>query len=132
MQVAREEGRPDADVDGQPVVEELAAIFAGDLVEDGVGLAVALLQVDAAVDIGFRIVDREDVDRLAIVLEQADFAGLAVMRVVERIADAQRVVVVDVPAQAGDHAVAVGLGLARRQHGDRSSTSPSPLMSRPK
>ena len=66
-----------------------------------------------------RIVDREDVERLAADVEQADLAGLAVAGAVERIAGADRVIVVDVLADAGDQAEAMGLGLARREHGHR-------------
>src|SRR3712207_9587925 len=61
----------------EPAVQELAAILGPELVEDRVGEAVALLEVDA-VHVRLRIVDREDVDRLAVDAEQSDLAGLTV------------------------------------------------------
>ena len=97
-EVALEERRADAGVDGQTAVEEVAAIFADNLVEDGDREAVALLQ-DDAIGVGDRIVDREDVERLAIVLEEAGFAGLAVMAAIERVGDADRLVRADIVAQ---------------------------------
>src|SRR3954464_14699932 len=60
-QVAGEEWRPDAGIDGQPAVKELAAIFARNLMEQGDGEAVALFENVAA---GCRDsgIDREDVE----------------------------------------------------------------------
>ena len=67
--------RPRLSVSG---LEEFATILSRGLVQDGVGLAVALLQVEA-VAVGDRIIDREHVERLAGAVDPADFAGLAVV-----------------------------------------------------
>src|SRR5690606_29445677 len=112
VQVALEEGRADADRGDQAAVQELATILARNLRQRGVGQAVTLLEHRTAC-IGQRIVDRENVNRLAIELQQADFAGLTVTGAVVGEAYAQAVSVVDVPPQVGDHAITVRLGLAR-------------------
>ena len=65
-------------------VEELAAIFARNLVQQGDRAAVALLQ-DGAVGADDRVVDREDVERLAVELEEAGLAGLAVAAAIEAV-----------------------------------------------
>src|SRR3546814_3408964 len=77
VQIALEEGRADAERRDQRTVQEFAAILARNLAQDRVGQAVALLQHGAG-HVDLRIVHREDVERLAIILQQANLARLAV------------------------------------------------------
>ena len=85
--------------------------------KDGVGLAVALLERDAVNGVD-RIVNREHIERLAIAIDQAYFAGLAMVGMIEGVAAAYSVVVADLVTQAGDHSEAIGAGLARRDDGN--------------
>src|SRR5207249_3894102 len=69
VQLALEEGRANADVHRDRT--EDAAILARDLVQDRVGETIALLE-DIAACVRQRIVDRKDINGLAISLYQTD------------------------------------------------------------
>src|SRR5690606_3215376 len=86
-------------------------------VQHGDRLAVALLK-DMSVNVGERVVDREDVDRRAVELQEADLTGLAVAGAIEAVEDAEGVAVVELVTQARDDTDAVGLRLAGRQEAD--------------
>ena len=78
-EVAFEERRAQAGIDHQAAVEELAAIFARDLVKQGDRPRGRASAGCSPVTSASPIIDREDVERLAVDLQEADLAGLAVL-----------------------------------------------------
>jgi len=96
----------------------VAPVFARNLIEDRIGLTVALLD-HVAVGIDNRVVDREDIERLGIRLQKASLAGLPVVGIIMRIAQPDRMVRGDLVRDVADDAIPARAGLARSEHADR-------------